>query len=176
MVTGWTEDTIEGSALVGVPLTESGGDIYAGGIRIDQNNDPSEDPPQHALDNDASNDKGRESLVFQFTESIALQQIGFDWAVECATAGKTDTGDCLSTADVDVWYYAPAGAPTLAGQTYAGILTDLDSGWKLLDKFDNVTGGNTTNLTRQSRNQTGLIDYRCGNPVSPPESSDERLC
>lgn len=31
-------------------------------------------------------------------------------------------------------------------------------------------------LTRQSRNQTGLIDYRCGNPISLPESSDERLC
>jgi hypothetical protein len=124
VVTGWTEDTIEGSALVGVPLTESGGDIYAGGIRIDQNNDPSEDPPQHALDNDAKDEngnmtKGRESLVFQFTESIALQQIGFEWARECSTAGKTNDTGCLATADVDVWYYAGAGAPTLAGQTYA---------------------------------------------------------
>jgi hypothetical protein len=81
-------------------------------------------PPEHSVDNNGRYD----SLLIRFDQAIKLTKVQLGW--------------WQADSDITVLRYAGQNAPTLAGQTYAGLLS---LGWQLVGHYADV--GNLSQKT-----------------------------
>jgi hypothetical protein len=88
--------------------------------------------PEHSVDNNQRYD----SILYTFSDAIALSQVTIGWPA----AGTTTLGT-----DITVLAYEGSGAPALSGQTFAGMSA---AGWKLAGNYGDVAGlpGETANV------------------------------
>ena len=104
---------------------------YSGlGVQSQSNDSGS---PQHAIDANGQ----KESVLFSFTQSIALTKISMSWL----------SGD----ADFSLLRYVGGSAPILGSQSYAGLLTN---GWELVSRA-NYSGGYNTGGYSLNSNGSG---------------------
>jgi len=102
-------------------------DQYSGlGVRSQSNDGGS---PQHAVDADGQ----KESVLFSFNQSIALTKVYMSWAP--------------SDADFSLLRYVGSGGPSLAGQSYTGLLSN---GWELVSRANYSGGYNTSGYSLNS--------------------------
>lgn len=104
--------TLNGSSGLGVRNNDCSGFANCTGGGSDANEGLS---PEHAIDNNGRTD----SILFSFTDKVNLTSFSAGWV-------STDS-------DFSVLAYTGAGNPaTLAGQSYAGLLSN---GWSLIGNF-----------------------------------------
>ncbi|MBD3811891.1 MAG: PEP-CTERM sorting domain-containing protein [Betaproteobacteria bacterium] len=104
--------TLNGSSGLGVRNNDCSGFANCTGGGSDANEGLS---PEHAIDNNGRTD----SILFSFTDKVNLTSFSAGWV-------STDS-------DFTVLAYTGAGNPaTLAGQSYAGLLSN---GWSLIGNF-----------------------------------------
>ena len=97
--------------------------------------------PQHAVDADGQ----KESVLFSFSNSIALTKISMSWL----------SGD----ADFSLLRYVGAGGPVLSGLSYTGL---LNNGWELVSRANYSGGYNTSGYSLNSNGSGSTANVNLG--------------
>lgn len=139
-ITGWS-DTNDSS---GPDEVESGKLIWANTNALGvQNRDENTSSPNHAIDSVTSDADGEyDMLLLQFDTAVNLKGIQLNWA---------QGGNSSNTADVSILAYDGSGSTSVAGSTWAGVLSSNGG------NYDSVGNYNSVGLSYYAVNPTEVV-------------------
>ena len=145
-ITGWADSGNNGVLEQG-KVKRTGNGIY-----VKNNDESSTSSPHHAADSFGNE---YESVLFEFSSAVSLQEIDFGWTVEGSCEGN---GSCYGRADISILKYTGAGnaSSSLTGSTWGNI---TNNGWSVVGHFGDVTtsGIDLTNYSAFDGASTGWM-------------------